>query len=179
MLIAGALSATSVPSLTFEELTDQSELVVSGQITRSWSEWDSSHKFIWTHHELSVEATQKGSPASTVVVSEPGGTVADRGMVIAGSVDYKVGEQVAVFLQRMPNGYLRTTGWAQGKYSVDQAGHLHAQARLRDLEIVSVNSAKPVDARGESIRSLDGITVAELRSRVAAHLASQRAGSPK
>jgi hypothetical protein len=37
LLFAITASATSVPRLTFEEMTDRSELVVSGQITRTWS----------------------------------------------------------------------------------------------------------------------------------------------
>ena len=125
MILPQAL-ATSVPSLTFDELTDRSEVIVAGRITRSWSDWDSERKFIWTHYELSVSSVHKGAARTAVTVSEPGGVVGGRGMRIAGSVEYSPGDQVAVFLQRMPNGYLRTAGWGQGKYLVDKAGHLHA-----------------------------------------------------
>src|ERR1041385_5772820 len=71
MLLAGTAGATTVPSLTFDQLTDQSDLVVSGQVTRSWSAWDSDHKFIWTHHEVAVEGIGKGSPGATITISEP------------------------------------------------------------------------------------------------------------
>ena len=94
--------ATSVPSLTFNELTDRSEVIVAGRITRSWSDWDSERKFIWTHYELSVSSVHKGAARIAVTVSEPGGVVGGRGMSIAGSVEYSPGDQVAVFLQRMP-----------------------------------------------------------------------------
>ena len=46
VLVAGA---TSVPILTFDELAGHSELIVAGEITRSWTGWDGEHKFIWTH----------------------------------------------------------------------------------------------------------------------------------
>src|SRR5882762_8579323 len=84
-LVPGA-GATSVPALSFEELTDHSQLIVAGEVTRTWTAWDANHKFIWTHHELNVASAQKGAAGSTVVVSEPGGVVGDRGMAIAGSV---------------------------------------------------------------------------------------------
>src|SRR5580700_2249544 len=133
LLFACNVSATSVPSLTFEELTDRSELIVSGQVTRSWADWDSEHKFIWTHYELSVSNAQKGTPGLTVELAEPGGVVGIQGMAIAGAVVYQPGDHVLVFLQRMPNGYLRTTGWSQGKYTVDSTGRLHAAGSIGGL----------------------------------------------
>jgi hypothetical protein len=156
--------ATSVPSMTFEELTDRSEIVVSGQVARSWSEWDSEHKFIWTHHELSVSGVHKGTPGSKVVVSEPGGVVGTQGMSVAGSVVYQPADRVFVFLQRMPNGYLRTTGWGQGKYTVDAKGRLHAETSFSGgFELVGP----------QSLRSLDGMTVADVGERIAARMRLQ------
>ena len=183
VLLAATAGATSVPSLTFEELTDQSELVVSGQITHSWSDWDTDRKFIWTHHELVVSGTHKGAAGSTVIVSEPGGVVGDRGMAIAGSVAYRPGEQVAVFLQRMPNGYLRTTGWGQGKYTVDSAGRIHPEGSSQGLELVPADQGIKSATRGTALRTLDGINVTDLRARIVAHvtarLAAQRQWSTK
>jgi len=173
LLFAWNVSATSVPSLTFEELTDHSELIVSGQVTRSWADWDSEHKFIWTHYELSVSSAQKGTPGSTVELAEPGGVVGIQGMAIAGAVVYHPGDQVLVFLQRMPNGYLRTTGWSQGKYTVDNTGRLHAERSLRGLDLVSAQKGAPA---ATPVRTLDGMTVAELRSRISARL-QQKGGT--
>jgi hypothetical protein len=170
LLFALGLSATIAPSITFEQMTDQSELVVQGQVTRSWSDWDSEHKYIWTHYEIAVAGTQKGRAGATVVVSEPGGVVGDKAMAIAGVVGYSAGEQVAVFLQRMPNGYLRTAGWGQGKFAVDSTGHLHAAASMRGMEVVAVDQ-KAKAPRGTSLRNLEGISVGELKTRVAARVA--------
>jgi hypothetical protein len=155
--------ATSVARLSFEELTDQSELVVSGQINRSWAEWDAEHKYIWTHYELSVSGTLKGSAGATVTLSEPGGIVGDKGMNVAGAVGYQQGEKVVVFLQRMPNGYLRTAGWSQGKFRVDQDGKLHGDASAMGLELVGANARAATP-----LRSLEGLSVAQLRGLVSA-----------
>lgn len=167
LLFALNAGAASVPGLTFEQLTDRSELIVSGQVTRSWSDWDSAHKFIWTHYELSVSSVQKGAPGSTVVVSEPGGVVGVQGMNVAGAVRYQPGEQVLLFLQRMPNGYLRTTGWGQGKYTIDSAGRLHPETSSHGLEIVS---ASKIALPATPLSSLDGITVSALGARIAARM---------
>jgi hypothetical protein len=172
LIVAARLGATSVPGLSFEDLTDRSELVISGQVTRSWSDWDSEHKYIWTHHEVRVTGTYKGAAGSTVVLSEPGGVVGDRGMAIAGAVAYAAGEQVAVFLQRMPNGYLRTTGWAQGKFTVSASGLLRG-APSAGVELVRPGSGPA----GTSLRSLEGISLNTLRTRVAARVAAQGQGN--
>ncbi len=81
-----------------------------------------------------------------MTLSEPGGIVGDKGMNIAGAVGYQQGENVVVFLQRMPNGYLRTAGWSQGKFRVDQDGKLHGDASAVGLEVVGANarSATPL-----------------------------------
>jgi hypothetical protein len=175
LLIASGARATTVPGLTFEELTDHSELIVSGQITRSWADWDSEHKFIWTHYQLSVSSAQKGAPSATVELSEPGGVVGIQGMAIAGAVVYQPGDHVLVFLQRMPNGYLRTTGWSQGKYMVDNMGRLHAETSLRGLQVVSAQKGAALTKSAPPLRSLDGMTLAELRTRIASRLQQQGA----
>src|SRR6266478_257946 len=104
-LLAEVATATLIPRISFEKLTDSSELVVSGRITRSWTAWDADHKYIWTHYELATGAALKGSPGAIVEFAEPGGQVDGRVMVIDGAVSYAAGDQVVVFLSRMPNRY--------------------------------------------------------------------------
>lgn len=154
-LFAGVALASGIPALSFDELTDHSELVVSGQVTRVWADWDSSHKFIWTHHEISVSGTHKGSVPATVVISEPGGILGNQAMSIDGTPSYRAGDQVLVFLERMPNHYLRTTGWGQGKFVVDSAGRLHADSV-------------------PALRALDGMTVSDIHARVTARVAARQ-----
>src|SRR5690349_2191487 len=131
LLLLQALSATQAARLSFEELTDTSDVIVSGRSGRTWAAWDANRKYIWTHYELTVESVHKGASRSTVEVAEPGGTLDGMVMGIAGTVAYAPGEHVLVFLQRMPNGYLRTTGWGQGKYRVDMQGRIQAGKAMR------------------------------------------------
>jgi hypothetical protein len=159
LLLVCVAAATSVIPLSFEELVDHSESIVSGEVTRSWADWDAERKFIWTHYEVAVSAVHKGTPEPMVVVSEVGGVVGDRAMTVAGTVTYRAGEKVLIFLTRVPNGYLRTTGWGQGKYAVDGKGILHAGSSLR---------------AGTPIASLEGMSTAEVHARVAARSGKAR-----
>jgi hypothetical protein len=162
-----AASATSVPRLSFNELTDRSEIVVTGHVNRTWADWDAEHKYIWTHYEFGIAGTLKGAAGGSVVLSEPGGVVGIEGMVIAGSVAYHAGEEVLVFLQRMPNGYLRTTGWSQGKFTVDKTDRLHAAGPPGGLELVDQKNS------AAAMRSPDGMRVTELRGLIAARVRAQ------
>ena len=149
--------ATLIPRLSFEQLTDSSELVVAGHVTNSWTAWDSEHKYIWTHYSFSVDSTLKGARARTIEFAEPGGVVNGTSMTVAGSVVYAFGENMVVFLSRMPNGYLRTSGWAQGKFSVDRQGRVHGQAPIGP-ETMSVDGG----ATGLRLATLEGISVSDL-----------------
>jgi hypothetical protein len=160
--LSSPLHATTIPRVSFEELTDASETIAAGRVTDSWTAWDPEHKYIWTHYRLSVTDTAKGARVSSVEFAEPGGAVAEATMLIPGAVRYTVGEEVVVFLARMPNGYLRTTGWAQGKYSTDSRGLMHGEGSA-GAETIDVRQAP----RGTSLRTLEGIGFGELKRRVA------------
>ena len=167
-LLAFAAQATSIPQLSFEELTDKSEIIAAGQVMRSWSDWDTTHQHIWTHYELSVSTAYKGQSAPTIVISEPGGVVGGLGMRVAGSVVYQPGDSVFVFLERMPNGFLRTTGWGQGQYKVDTRGRLHASASLKAVDLqpaVSHLASHIVSLEGNSLGEIAGRVTARLRVR--------------
>src|SRR4051812_8901780 len=76
-------SATTLQRLTFEELTDSADAIVSGKVTRSWAAWDAGHHYIWTHYTVEVASVQKGVQATTVELSEPGGVAEGMGMTIS------------------------------------------------------------------------------------------------
>jgi hypothetical protein len=157
LVFVNLAAASDVPRVSFDELTDSSEVVVSGTVTKTWADWDPDHKYIWTHYELAVSATHKGVTAQRVDIAEPGGEVDGIGMSISGAAGYGVGEKVLVFLSRMPNGYLRTAGLGQGKYLVDSNGRVHG------LAVFKTGGA-------EAVRSLEGMSVGQVRQMVGARV---------
>ncbi|MDQ2899992.1 MAG: hypothetical protein M3Y07_09360 [Acidobacteriota bacterium] len=122
--LAAVGCASSIPRVSFEELVDGSETIVSGRAVRSWQAWDRSHQFIWTHCEFEVRDVGKGSAAKRLIVSEPGGTVDGTTMVIPGTIQFPEGKDLLLFLYKTPIGYLRTVGEEQGEYVGLQAGEL-------------------------------------------------------
>src|SRR6185312_1691250 len=161
LLLLPAASPTTLAKLSFDQLTDNSDLVVSGTVTRSWTAWDTEHKYIWTHYEVSVLSEIKGRAGRTVEIEELGGVVGDSGMNVPGAVVYQTGEKVLVFLSKQPNGYLRTTGWGQGKYRIDASNRLHGDSSLSKVEIVAGHEAAASDPH-----TLDGVSLNEAAVRV-------------
>lgn len=123
LFLAAPLWGTMAPRLSLEEMARDAEYVVHGTVARSWSAWDSGHHAIWTHYEINVAEALKGT-ATTVTVSEPGGIVGDTGMMIAGAPTYESGDEVILLLHQTPIGYLRTSGWGQGKFLVSKEGSM-------------------------------------------------------
>ena len=128
LLMVCAAGASTIAHLSLQEITLRSEMILSGRISDSWAEWDSSHKYIWTHYTVTMESTVKGRSRRTVEVAEPGGIMGTTAMFIGGATGYRRGERVLIFLERMPNGYLRTAGLGQGKYGIDQQNRVHGIA---------------------------------------------------
>ncbi len=153
-----ALIAGILPRLSVEELIDNSLYVVEGKVGRSWSAWDSKHKYIWTHYEIQVSDTLRGPRSQTITVSEPGGSVDGVNMGTSGTVPYSTGEDVILFLYRTPIGYLRTVGAGQGKFTVGKDGR--ARANMQGLEFVGP------EARGTSLSVVDGLSARDFKTRM-------------
>ena len=172
LFLAGALAhATLVPRMTLEQAVDDSELIVQGTVVRTWSAWGDKRQFIWTHYELKVSDALKGLATRSIVVSEPGGTVGDTGMQIAGAPRYSVGEEVVLFATRTPIGYLRTAGWGQGKYVVvdsRDSDRRVVRTSVRDITLVDPIS-KPGSPPGRAqtvLGRLDGMELSAFKERV-------------
>jgi hypothetical protein len=156
--------ATNVPGISFEELTKQSDRIVTGKVLRSTTSWGSQHKYIWTRYEISVSEVLKGSAGRTVIVSEPGGQLDGRQMRVAGAVIYTPGERVALFLKAY-GADNRTVGWAQGKFEIDGHDRVHPAATAGS-ETVSRSSGYMTAST--PLARLDGTALNELRKRVRA-----------
>jgi hypothetical protein len=159
LMVCLAAQATLVPALSLEALIDQSEIIIHGRVTQSWPAWDSKHKYIWTHYRIEVLDPIRGNPGASLVVSEPGGSLDGETMTISGALDYALGEEAIVFLYRTPVGYLRATGYGQGKYTVTPK--MRVRANLKGLDLLKGNTS-----RGVPLSTLDGLTVTDLKARV-------------
>ncbi len=163
--------ATLVPQQSLEEMASEAQFVIHGKVVRKWSAWDAGGQMIWTHYQIQLEETLKGNPGNSPVVSEPGGVVGDQGMSIAGTPEYTVGDEVVLLVWRTPIGYLRTSGWGQGKFTVaaTAAGSVkivHAPLQLRGIELVSPQKAGAPRQAGTLPSGLDGLPLEQFKGRL-------------
>lgn len=157
LLWARPAQATLVPEVGFETLVAESEAIVHGTVVRSWTAWDDQRAAIWTHYEIRVADWLKGSRAASIQISEPGGSLDGLHTQIVGAPRYAVGEEVVVFADKTPIGYLRTCGWSQGKFLVS------AEAGAAQKIVAPVSSgARIVSADRQSETPLGSFRQAEL-----------------
>ena len=174
LLLDYPLVATVVPRLGLEDLAKEAAIVVQGRVLGHHSAWDAAGKFIWTHYEIEVSDTIKGSHPRVVTVSEPGGVVGSIGMQIAGVTRYADKEEVIVFLHRAPSGRWRTYGYGQGKFSVLPLVHGRKTVRANTAGLLLVDRSAP---RGPGrmtsvspLRRLDGMELEQFKGEVRAAL---------
>jgi hypothetical protein len=176
LALAGSLWGTLVPRMSLEEVVDASESIVQGTVVRTWADWDEGHKYIWTHYEIQVVDRLKGTPETTIVVSEPGGVVGETALQVAGTPQYEVGEEIVLFAEKTPLGYLRTCGWGQGKFRVErarQSGKLTVRSAAKGIQLVERPAAESKPA-GTSLGEWNGQEVEQFKTRVRQMVEQQR-----
>ena len=110
--------ATSMVTLSAEQLVDASELIVRGQVTEVWTERDDKNR-IHTRAQVDVDAVLKGAaPNGALVVDTVGGTLGGIYTSVASIPRFSADEDVLLFLERARDGSWRTVGMVQGKYTV-------------------------------------------------------------
>lgn len=153
-------------------MVDRSQVVAQGKVVESWTAWDRNHRYIWTHYRIRISDEVKGSGAGEVVVSEPGGTLEGQTLRIADAVAYSPGEEVIVFARRTPAGYLRTTGYGQGKYSIRNGRVRNNAARLSLAE----PSQKARAARAQAPEAANGVDVESFKAQLRSLVTKKPAG---
>jgi hypothetical protein len=110
--------------LTFEEMTRQSEVILTGNCIDTRSEWIENNRVLVTVATISGGEVIKGGSSSTVEVVLPGGVDVNRripvAMTYAGAPQIARDEEVFLFLtseEAVPGSYV-VTGFAQGKFSI-------------------------------------------------------------
>jgi len=115
------------------DLAARSIAAVTGWVTDIEAAADPATGGVNTYVHLEPDEIVFGAlPPGPLVLREPGGQLRGGGEWIFGSPEYRVGEEVLVFLSQNADGTLRTTGMSMGKFSItlDARGALAAVRRL-------------------------------------------------
>jgi hypothetical protein len=122
LMAAAPAHGTTVVPMGARALVESSVGAVRGRVTRIESGADPVTGAIHTY--VTIEPSERvfgDLPDGPLVLRELGGRAGGRAQWVFGSPDYRVGESVLVFLSRHPDGALRTTALALGKYRVHTA----------------------------------------------------------
>ena len=115
--------ATVMVELAMEQLIGSADVIVHARVLRSGTQLETfaGHLEPHTITELEVRDTLKGSPDERVTIDEIGGATDDGGSWIDGTPRYEAGDEVVVFLRRLPSAAYRTVGMSQGRFEVVHA----------------------------------------------------------
>src|SRR5215467_37854 len=125
--------ATTFILMSERDLAARSIAAVTGWVTDIEAAADPATGGVNTYVHLEPDEIVFGAlPPGPVVLRERGGQLRGGGEWIFGSPEYRVGEEVLVFLSQNADGTLRTTGMSMGKFSItlDARGALAAVRRL-------------------------------------------------
>lgn len=159
---------TLAADLTLQEMTAQSDLILTGECVGTRSVW--IDRTLVTLATVAVDEAIKGDPGSMVEVALPGGIDSNRRVPIAmtypGAPQMQANEEVFLFLTRgegMGDAYV-VSGFAQGKYSIveNERGEKHVS---RDLTRVRLERGPGV-RRGQA----ESLPLQAFKQRVRGHL---------
>ena len=101
------------PSL--EELVEQSDTIVAGEVLEMRSAWTADRRVIFTTVTLRPDRRFKGGERSLIRFRIPGGTVGDTRLMVTHSPVFAVGEQALVFLAGASGRLPRVVAGEAGK----------------------------------------------------------------
>jgi len=119
LMLASPSFATIVTKMDLPALVQSSDVIVQGTVEQVYSQVDPQLNLIFTYASIRVDEAIKGGPRQTILIRQLGGTVGGLSLNIAGSPDFKQGEQVVVFLETQHNGAFHVAGLNQGRYTIE------------------------------------------------------------
>jgi hypothetical protein len=120
-------SSAMMATLSTEELTRASAVIITGDVISSTSFWSADKQFIYTQATIAVREVIKGRPLqNSLTIVHEGGEVDGMGLKVSDVAPLTIGETVLLFLSpensNAPAVRYTMVGKAQGTYSIDKNG---------------------------------------------------------
>jgi hypothetical protein len=161
LLIARHAGASTFVMLDEAQLAARSVAAVRGTVTAIESGYDVASAGVRTYVRIARAEDLFGAlPAGDIVLREIGGRAGGVSEWVYGSAEYRVGEEVVVFLTATADGALRTTAMAMGKFAVirDGAGVATAVRTLGEGATVwDLERGELIERPGPEEYALDGM----------------------
>jgi hypothetical protein len=110
--------ATTMVSMSMEQLTQASSDIVQAHVVSQVSEWNATHTQIVTITTFEVSQTLKGNASSNIQIRQLGGTVGHLTQTIMGDVTFRPQGEYILFLEPAEGSNYRVVGMSQGAYPV-------------------------------------------------------------
>lgn len=113
--------ATLARAVDFDTKVADSQAIILGQVTRTESRFDASHRWILTYSTFKVERSIKGQSMQEITLVTPGGKVGDLYQATIGIPVFEKGDQNVVFVKNTAAGPT-VSFFEQGTYNVTREG---------------------------------------------------------
>lgn len=118
-LLVQPIKATSAVMLTDEDLIVSSRAIIYGKVISIESQYDENQENISTYIKIKVKQVFKGKLfEKEIVIRQMGGTVGDITQKVIGTPEFKLNEEVLLYLNTADDGALRVAHVFMGKFSV-------------------------------------------------------------
>ncbi|MBI1795492.1 MAG: hypothetical protein HY076_01015 [Candidatus Eisenbacteria bacterium] len=140
-LAAPAAYATQVMHMDTRALVVASNDIVVGEVESVAPRWSPSHTKIFTDVRVRVTQSLKGGGATTLTLSQLGGTIGAMRYNVPGCPAFTPGEEALLFVWRDRQGGAQVSGLAQGKFDIrrDAAGVATVQRSAEGLAVLDAN----------------------------------------
>lgn len=117
-----ALATTVIPP-TFDELVDQADVILQGQVTQVKSEWvgEGAQRHIMSYVTFKVADSLKGDAGSSYTIRMLGGTVDGETMGITDAPKFAVGEEDILFVQNNGSQFIPLVGIMHGRFHIQKS----------------------------------------------------------
>ena len=132
--------ATTMVSMSMEQLIQASSDIVQARVVSQVSAWNATHTQIATITSLAVSQSLKGNASSTIQVQQLGGTVDYVTQSIMGDVSFRPQSEYVLFLEPADGSTYHVVGMSQGVYPV------YRDATSHDERVVLPANQAPVQS---------------------------------
>jgi hypothetical protein len=154
-----ALQGSTLQQLSLDDLIRKSTAIIRGNAQQSYTEFRGS--IIYTHYNVTVTRTLKGTPAKQFDLAVPGGLSQGMRQAFAGAPGLLNGQDYVLFLWTSKTGLTQVIGLSQGLFVVSMS--LSGQA----LVTRAAASETMLNASGQLVADSDiQMTLGELAARI-------------
>jgi hypothetical protein len=158
-VILAPLRGSTLQQLSLDDMIRLSTAIVHGKTQQTFSAYRNS--IIYTHYQVQVTETLKGSTSSQIDMAVPGGSANQLQQTFAGAPTLAPGQDYVLFLWTSKSGLTQIIGLSQGLFVVTT----NASGQLMVTRAASTE--RMVNAAGDAVSDSNmQMLLSDLRSRI-------------